>query len=280
MLPYFLFFLPILVLSTYNETLGHEYWLFNTIAYCSSSNLLSWKVNPITALYPSVSDIRVYKNASTDNQAYLAYNPSTTTIYLIFRGTLDLSIENWVLQDFNFFKTSYPKCTNCNVHEGFYQAYKNLQTSTMMNDLKSLKGKYPKAKVVISGHSLGGAMANFAYIDACDALGQVDLFITFGGPRVGDSTFAAYLTSKPCGVTEKIRVVHNRDPVPHVPPALFGFQHANEEVWYDEGSKTYVTCPQPEQSNCSSQILEILLNPIDHIDYLDFNQQVQMASCS
>ena len=280
MLSIVLFFLPILVLSTYNQTLGHEYWLATTVAYCASSNLLSWNVPPVTAMYPSVSDIRVYQNTSTDNQAYLAYNPSTTTIYLIFRGSMDLSIENWVFQDLNFFKTSYPKCTNCNVHEGFYQAYNNLPTATMINDLKSLKGKYPNAKVVISGHSLGGAMSNFAYIDACDALGQVDLFITFGGPRVGDSTFAAYLTSKPCGVTEKIRVVHNRDPVPHVPPTLFGFQHANEEVWYDEGSKTYVTCPQPEQSNCSSQILEILLNPIDHIDYLNFNQQVQMASCS
>jgi len=38
-----------------------------------------------------------------------------------------------------------------------------------MNDLQTLYGKHanddPPVKVVISGHSLGGAMANFAFID-------------------------------------------------------------------------------------------------------------------
>jgi len=34
-----------------------------------------------------------------------------------------------------------------------------------MSDLKSLKSKYPTSKVVISGHSLGAAIANFAYLD-------------------------------------------------------------------------------------------------------------------
>ena len=76
-------------------------------------------------------------------------------------------------------------------------------------------------------------------------------------------------------------MTHYHDPVPHVPPSfLFGFQHANEEVWYDEGSQTYVSCPQPEQSNCANQISLLQYNIEDHTSYLNFNQKAQTSLCS
>ena len=271
-----LYLLPYIFCS-YDENLSREYWYYNTVAYCSASNLQTWKVgSPVRDLHPSVSDIQIYENKSTDNMGFLAYNPSTNTIFLVFRGTRDFSVMNWV-QDFKFFKIGFNQCPGCNVHRGFLEAYKNLQTSQIMSDLKALKFKYPSAKVIVSGHSLGGAMANFAYLDACDALGHIDLMITYGAPRVGDKMFADYFNNKDCGA-EKIRVVHIRDPVPHVPPKLFGFQHAHSEVFYETDIK-WTFCAEFEDPNCSEQIARLAINPIDHVTYLSFNQQIQMAKC-
>ena len=43
--------------------------------------------------------------------------------------------------------------------------------------------------------------------------------------------FAALFQSK---VHNAYRIVHNRDPVPHVPLKLMGFQHSTTEVFYEE----------------------------------------------
>ena len=262
--------LPFLVLCTYEEASSKEDWYYNNAAYCDPDNLSTWKVGRIATVYPQITDIRVYQNTKTDNLAFLGYNPNTQTIILSFRGSR-ISIQNWIFQDFNFFKTNYPKCSGCQVHQGFYQAYNNLPTATMMSDLKSLKSKYPQAKTVISGHSLGAAMANFAYLDACDFLSQNDLLITYGSPRVGNFKFANFYNLKSCGGGNRIRVTHNRDPVPHLPLQIMGFQHAISEIFYsNEESSTYVYCKNVEDNNCSDQISETQQNPTDHTNYLNF----------
>ena len=265
-----LFLLPFLTFCTYNEASSREYWYYNNAAYCNPSNLLNWKVGIMANVYPQMTDLRVYQNINTNNLAYLGYNPQTQTIILSFRGST-LSIQNWVFQDLNFFKTNYPKCSGCQVHQGLYQAYNNLPTTTMISDLKSLKSKYPQAKTVISGHSLGGAMANFAYLDACDFLSQNDLLITYGSPRVGNFQFASYFNLKSCGGGNRIRVVHNRDPVPHMPLQVMGFQHAISEIFYsNEQSSSYIYCQNVEDMSCSDQVSEMEENPGDHTNSMNF----------
>jgi len=262
----------------YDETLAKEYWCYNTVAYCSPAKLQTWDVSEVSRLYPGVTDIHIYQNQQTDNLAYLAYNPSTTTIFLSFRGTLLFSYKNWVKQNFNFFQTTFDDCADCKVHRGFLDAYKNLDTTTMMNDLKSLKGKYPDAKVVITGHSLGGAMANFGFLDACNAVEKVNLLITFGSPRVGDSKFVSHMQNKKCGGAEKIRVVNNRDPVPHVPLKSMGFQHGQSEIFYKKGALKYNYCQDTESNDCSDSLyLDVEIS--DHLGYLGFSQATQKDSC-
>ena len=209
-----LLFLTDVALSTYNEATSREYWSYNTVAYCKPEKILGWEVGKAVSFYPQMTEIRVYENKGTDNLGFLAYNPETQTIVLSFRGSNRNSFQNWVLQNINMFRTSYlnPQCAGCFVHRGFYQAYNNLPVSDMMFDIKALKSKYPNAKVVITGHSLGAAMANFAYLDACDTISQVDLIITYGAPRVGNAEFATYAGNKKCG-GEKIRVVNYREMV-------------------------------------------------------------------
>ena len=185
--------------AAYNATLSNELWYYNTAAYCKPSRIQNWAVADIQEIYPSVTDIHVYFNSFADNLGFLAYNPDTNRIVLTFRGTMDLSIMNWV-QDFTFLFTKYSQCSGCYVHLGFKAAYNNINPREIMNDLKALSDKYPSATIAITGHSLGGAMANLAYIDACELLGdKISLVYTYGSPRVGNKAFSRYLNGLKCG---------------------------------------------------------------------------------
>jgi hypothetical protein len=42
----------------------------------------------------------------------------------------------------------------------------------------------------------------------------VDIFYTFGSPRVGDVNFVSFMSGLFSGL--KVRVTHGRDPVPHL----------------------------------------------------------------
>jgi hypothetical protein len=57
--------------------------------------------------------------------------------------------------------------------------------------------------------------------------------------RIGNPAFVTFLKSR---VPSIFRVVHNKDPVPHLPPVDFGYLHPANEVLYDEPMKTYTVC--------------------------------------
>lgn len=78
----------------------------------------------------------------------------------------------------------------------------------------------------MTGHSLGGALATHAAIQLLSENIPVDQFYTFGSPRVGDNKFSTWFDSY-LKTNNRFRVTHGRDPVPHLPPADFGFTHVS-----------------------------------------------------
>jgi putative lipase involved disintegration of autophagic bodies len=54
-------------------------------------------------------------------------------------------------------------CPNCKIHEGFYNSYKSV-SGKVDDKVSQLITKYPDAKIVITGHSLGGALATITAI--------------------------------------------------------------------------------------------------------------------
>jgi predicted lipase len=79
-------------------------------------------------------------------------------------------------------------------------------------------------KLRIAGHSLGGAIATHATAHLIKAGHKVDVSYTFGSPRVGNHDFSVWYYN----LNDKLlrpRVTHGQDPVPHLPPEAFGFQH-------------------------------------------------------
>lgn len=60
--------------------------------------------------------------------------------------------------------TGFPGCSGCSVHLGFYSAFKDV-ISLVRPQVDQLKSLYRTAKLIITGHSLGGAMAIFTALD-------------------------------------------------------------------------------------------------------------------
>jgi hypothetical protein len=91
--------------------------------------------------------------------------------------------------------------------------------------------------------------------------------INFGQPRVGDQAYSDFVKTK---LSESWRVVHNRDPVPHMPmsgPVLSFWQTCTEV--YEDKTGSLKTCDQTcEDPTCGDQWAVWQYNSDDHCTYL------------
>ena len=90
-------------------------------------------------------------------------------------------------------------------------------------------------KYIITGHSLGGAMATLLAVymtgDRNSIWNNVESrLITFGEPRVGTNSFAS-IHDKLIHPRRKIRVNNGQDIITHIPSCLYGWRHASRELW-------------------------------------------------
>jgi predicted lipase len=124
------------------------------------------------------------------------------TAIVAFRGSV--TVQDW-LRDFFFAPVrvrDHPQLGRC--HAGF------------LDDAESIVDTVAAAvrarPFVLTGHSLGGALAvGVAGLLLCAGIAP-DGVVTFGAPRFGMARFAALL--KPCAVRQYVR---GNDPVPTVP---------------------------------------------------------------
>ncbi len=152
-------------------------------------------------------------------------------IVVAFRGSL--SLQDWIddLKSVKF--VDYPECVGCQVGDGWRDAVLSLQDGVTAAII-SISANIPHAPIIVTGHSLGAAMAPLFLVELSRT--HPDLYArvvfplyTFGQPRVGNRAFAQFTNAFFPGW---YRVVHNNDPVPHLPPHDFGFEHMAREVWY------------------------------------------------
>ena len=76
---------------------------------------------------------------------------------------------------------------------------------------------------MITGHSLGGALAVMAAAHLHNKYKMVEYLYTQGQPRVGNDKFAQFMTQL---IPNIYRIVHYADQVPHVPQSVLGFKHS------------------------------------------------------
>lgn len=163
-----------------------------------------------------------HSEPSTDTQAFTAKRSlfPFPEVIVAFRGTE--SLRDWIT-DAEF--STQDLGDGAEVHLGFHQAWMSIRARVMESLPKD------KSPVLFTGHSLGGALATVAAISAVSEGVNVAGVYTFGQPRVGNSVWAKAYDQALKNKTW--RLVNRQDPVPRMPPALAGYRHVGNEVFFD-----------------------------------------------
>ncbi|MCD7032603.1 lipase family protein [Metabacillus sp. GX 13764] len=134
---------------------------------------------------------------------------SEETVILAFRGTQ--SDPDWIA-DANIGQTPYPYADAGMVHKGFLSIY-NTCREEILTFLHSLS---PKKKLLITGHSLGAALAALSALDIEEnSAFKSPLMYTYGGPRIGCQKFVSAFQQTPI---QYLRFANLSDLVPLLPP--------------------------------------------------------------
>jgi len=143
------------------------------------------------------------------------------TAWLIYRGTTN--IKEWI-QDFTYNQVPYKNWGL--VHKGFSNIYQN-NRDKILNTLQTMNPK----KVIVSGHSLGGAVAILTGVDLHVNNYDVEIY-TFASPRVGNSDYCNNVNSKGPKI---YRIINTVDIVPTIPfGAVPNFKQYNKPWFYSD----------------------------------------------
>ncbi|KAE9553986.1 hypothetical protein FO519_002803 [Halicephalobus sp. NKZ332] len=194
-------------------------------------------------------------------QGLIASNPDKKIVIIAFRGTVGGKQLIHEIADAFKGKTAVSFTNNVPLGNAYQYFYNSMDAMWF--------------KFYFTGHSLGGAIAALSALRARVQVGIPDnrlQLYTYGEPRVGDyqlsESFKAY-------ISRKFRVVHYRDPVPHMPFCKDGNNetpckqtdtspyHHPQEIWYNNqdqtmnvGKNDYKICNSTngEDGHCSDSI--------------------------
>ena len=129
---------------------------------------------------------------------------------LAFRGGESLPD---FLADVSYAQVRYPFVSGAGrTHGGFTALYQSCRNAIQA----ALLGLPTRRPLFITGHSLGGALATVAALDAAiSSPFAKPIVYTFGSPRVGDPAFADAFDAR---VADSWRVINAFDIVPLLPP--------------------------------------------------------------
>lgn len=170
--------------TSYSPAIALEMGYLAAASYENASSIEAWSCSPCRKY--AISEPKVFSNSIGGIQGFTGYSHGLNAIVVVFRGSSN--IQNWIL-NIGTTRSTYPLCSGCSVHTGFYDGYR-LVSSTVKTAVQNLKAKYRGAKLVVTGHSLGGSLAILCAAELKTIFGTVDLTYTFGQPRVGNQAFA------------------------------------------------------------------------------------------
>ncbi|KAA6420730.1 MAG: hypothetical protein FRX49_09307 [Trebouxia sp. A1-2] len=174
---------------------------------------------------------------------------SSETLLVAFRGTANVTnafadIRAWMVSQApmtqHAFLHSSPK-----VHSGFHAAWdvsglKAAVTQLIKDNISAEQARH--TTVFLTGHSLGGAMANLAALDLAHTMEWASVKVyTVGAPRAGNHAYAKMYNKV---VPDTWGIINYRDPVPQM--AKFWFLYArpgNKVLLYKDGDM--IVCPTP-----------------------------------
>lgn len=164
-------------------------------------------------------------------------------VIIAFRGTREN--VDWKIANLKLFPARLKNCgtesKSLKVHFGFQKALYYTDKTTglksvdaLYNHLESNNLLNGGRKIIITGHSLGAAIATlfavklrFKYKEIADKC--IEHIILFGSPAVGFEGFKRYYGSLN---SRTLRVINGSDIVPFTPPIFF--RHIGASIWYNK----------------------------------------------
>lgn len=129
------------------------------------------------------------------------------------------------------------------IHKGVWKTFKKTEKKIRL----ILRDKYlafdPISKLYITGHSLGGMLANtMSMWIAFNSYGTVYNIVTFGEPRTlkrkTAKTYNLMLANR--NILRKARYRHERDMATRMFPKVLGYRHVGDLYYIDTKSKTII----------------------------------------
>ncbi|KAH8822749.1 Alpha/Beta hydrolase protein [Flagelloscypha sp. PMI_526] len=247
---------------------------FAQAPYCANDgaqNLKNWTCGPACDANPTFEPTVAGGNGGTVQFFVAGFWPDRKQIVLSYQGT-DLGEIQAVLTDLNVLPDSldavlFPGLPEgAKVHGGFQDEFK-ASSDIIFPAIQKLIEEKGTTDIVVTGHSLGGALAQLAAMHMALTIpdAKIQLF-TLGLPRVGNADWAQSVTEKVSNIT---RVNNQRDIVPIIPGRSLGFAHPDGEVHLldDNGNAVRCTGIESEEKDCTIDSVPNILfgNPFDHL---------------
>ncbi|RDA90111.1 hypothetical protein CP533_2584 [Ophiocordyceps camponoti-saundersi (nom. inval.)] len=241
--------------------------------------------------------IEIVKRFNNNANGIIFKDDKNKEMVVAFRGTSNLqdvgTDADFLIQS-DFVSPGVSDCDGCKVHAGFLNSW-NAVAKDVISTVQGQVADNPGMKVVVTGHSLGGAQASLAAMSIIGSQMKADV-VTFGQPRTGNQAYADYVDKMAPGL---MRVTHADDIVPQIPPkdlASSGYQHHSTEIWQenkaDAASTFQCQGQEPEDCNLSTKsgadvnlignlsLAELLTGSVSHTQYMGVSMGSVLADNS
>lgn len=157
-----------------------------------------------------------------DTQLYICKHEASRKIVISFRGTLNardaLTALNVKLCSVEIDRNGkwLVGRDQMKIHTGFLKQY--LAVRQQLLEFFTKENLCENDEIVITGHSLGGALASLAALDIfniCKETGARAQVVTFGAPRVGNHQFVGKFKNVVVP-DSSFRIFKDRDPIPQI----------------------------------------------------------------
>jgi hypothetical protein len=153
---------------------------------------------------------------------FIAESPDQ--IIVVFRGTRTFKDNE---SDQDLYQVPYPFVRNAGkTHRGFTCVYQ----STRDELIREINKLSPTKRLLVAGHSLGGALAVLAALDIAVNTGFTYPFVyTYGSPRVADPFFAYRFNQT---VKNSMRIFNIHDIIPTLPARVYPPPFTTKGLYY------------------------------------------------
>ena len=150
------------------------------------------------------------------------------------------------------------------IHEGFLSAWHSIRDRvlTLAGDMLIRNGGGKNVTILLTGHSLGGALATVSALDIQEGLDRPLTVVTFGAPPVGNAAFInAFDSAFPPTDTWRVFTIH--DPIPKLIVGKLEHSMASRKVVLGSVTSTALNAhdishyaPKPAHSSRRALVLQ------------------------